>query len=62
MAFTLIRGPLASDFYAYPFANPKQLGYVAVTVNAFWIGLLFVALAGGVTWLDRRLAEPSAPS
>ncbi|MGB0098466.1 MAG: hypothetical protein WBP81_38745 [Solirubrobacteraceae bacterium] len=28
MAFTLARGPLASDWYPYPFANPKQLGYV----------------------------------
>jgi hypothetical protein len=60
MAFTLIRGPLASDFYPYPFADPKQFGYVAVTINAFWIGLLFVVLAAGATWLDRRLAEPSA--
>ena len=56
MVFTLIRGPLASDFYPYPFANPKQLGYVAVTINSFWIALLFVALAAAATALDKRLA------
>jgi hypothetical protein len=56
MIFTLLRGPLASDFYPYPFADAKKLGYVAVTVNAFWIGLLFVALAAGATALDKRLA------
>jgi len=55
MAFTLIRGPLASDFYPYPFANPKQLGYVAVAVNALWIALLFTGIAAGATALDRRL-------
>lgn len=60
MVFTLIRGPLASDWYPYPFANPKQLGYPAVAVNALWIALLFVALAAGATALDRRLPGPAA--
>ena len=28
VALSLARGSLASDWYPYPFANPKQLGYV----------------------------------
>lgn len=55
MAFTLIRGPLNSDWYPYPFANVKTLGYVRVVINAAWIALLFVSLAAGATALDRRL-------
>jgi len=63
MTFTLIRGPLASDFYPYPFANPVKLGYLAVITNAIWIGLLFVALAAAATALDKRLAgRPSEPA
>lgn len=60
MVFTVIRGPLASDWYPYPFANPKQLGYPAVAVNALWIALLFIALAAGATALDKRLPGPAA--
>ena len=57
MTFTLIRGPLASNFYPYPFANPVKLGYLAVITNAIWIGLLFIALAAATTALDKRLAR-----
>ena len=56
MTFTLIRGPLNSDWYPYPFADVKTLGYLKVIINGFWIALLFVALAAGATALDRRLA------
>jgi hypothetical protein len=55
MIFTLVRGPLASDFYPYPFADAKKLGYVGVIANAFWIALLFVGLAAAATFLDKRL-------
>ena len=66
MTFTLIRGPLNSDWYPYPFADVKTLGYLKVVINGFWIALLFVALAAGATALDRRLAglrpEPAEPA
>lgn len=55
MLFTVIRGPLASDWYPYPFADVKAFGYFPVIVNAVWIGLLFVALAAAATFLDKRL-------
>jgi hypothetical protein len=58
MAFTLIRGPLASDFYPYPFANVKMLGYLKVCVNGLWVALLFLGLAAGATALDKHLHGP----
>lgn len=61
MAFALIRGPLNSDWYPYPFADAKTLGYLRVLVNAGWIMLLFGALAAGATALDRRLGGGGRP-
>lgn len=55
MTFTMIRGPLASNFYPYPFADIHKLGYPRVVVNGFWIMLLFAGLAGVATLLDGRL-------
>ena len=60
MVFTVIRGPLSSDFYPYPFADVKVLGYPRVAVNALWIALLFLGVAAAATVLDHRL--PSAES
>jgi hypothetical protein len=60
MLFTLVRGPLASHWYPYPFADVKTLGYAKVCLNGLWIALLFVALAAGATALDRRLARSAA--
>jgi hypothetical protein len=66
MAFVLIRGPLNSDWYPYPFADVKTLGYLKVIINGVWVALLFVALAAGATALDRRLAglrpKPAEPA
>lgn len=55
MAFTMIRGPLSSDFYPYPFADAHALGYMKVVINGVWISLLFIALAAGATALDKVL-------
>ncbi len=55
MVFTAIRGPLASDWYPYPFTDVHALGYLRVGINALWIALLFVGLAAGATFLDRKL-------
>jgi hypothetical protein len=57
MLFTVVRGPLASDWYPYPFADVDALGYVRVAVNAVWIALLFVGIAAGATTLDKKLAS-----
>ncbi len=61
MAFTMIRGPLASDWYPYPFADVKALGYTKVIINGLWIGLLFVAIAAAATALDKCLNRRPEP-
>ena len=53
MVFTTIRGPLASNWYPYPFADVHHLGYARVAVNAVWIMLLFFAISAGATALDQ---------
>ncbi|BAW08071.1 Pr6Pr family membrane protein [Nocardia seriolae] len=66
MIFTVIRGPLTSDWYPYPFADVHALGYARVLINAVWIGLLFVSVAAGAAWIDKRLptkqATPAVPA
>jgi hypothetical protein len=59
MAFTVIRGPLASDWYPYPFVDVHTLGYVRVAINSLWIALLFIGFAAAVSALDKRLASPA---
>ena len=58
LVFTTIRGPLASHWYPYPFADIHHLGYARVAVNAVWIMLLFFAISAGATALDRRIRQP----
>lgn len=62
MVFTAVRGPLASDWYPYPFANVHDLGYVKVAINALWITLLFVGHGAGASALDRVLARGKSRS
>jgi hypothetical protein len=61
IVFTAIRGPLASNWYPYPFADVHALGYFRVIVNGFWVALLFLAAAAGAHALDRKLT-PAASS
>lgn len=60
LAFTLVRGPLAGDFYPYPFVDVTELGYGAVALNILGIAVLFVALAAGAHGADRLLSRRSA--
>jgi hypothetical protein len=55
--FTMIRGPLASDWYPYPFVDVQALGYLRVAINGVWIAVLFIATAAGATALDQRLSR-----
>jgi hypothetical protein len=54
MVFTLVRGPIV-DYYPYPFIDPRDNGYLTVSLNLALIAVLFLAVAGGATWLDKRL-------
>lgn len=60
MLFTAIRGPLASNWYPYPFADVHALGYLRVSINALWIMLLFLALSAIAHALDRKLGPRAA--
>jgi amino acid transporter len=52
-AYTLIRGPLAGDFYPYPFINPEQEGYGQVAVNCLGLTVVLAVLALAVAWLGN---------
>lgn len=62
MAFTGVRGPLATDWYPYPFTDVAELSYVQVAVNGALVTALFVALAAGATRVDRRLMRRPEPA
>ncbi len=55
LAFTLVRGPLAGDFYPYPFLDVGVHGYPTVLLNCAVVALVFLGLAAGAHQLDRRL-------
>lgn len=61
-AYTLVRGPFATDpylgtdyWYPYPFLNPVTLdgGYAAVAAYVVGIAVVFVTIAAGVLWVSR---------
>jgi hypothetical protein len=58
LAFTLVRGE-GTGFYPYPFVNVTEHGYGTVLVNCLLVALLFLALAAGSTYLDRRIRAKS---
>ncbi len=55
LTFTLVRGPMASDYYPYPFVDVGDLGYARVLINVVFVTALFLGLAVGAHALDRRL-------
>jgi len=54
LVFTLVRGAFVG-FYPYPFVNVDEHGYGRVLLNCLLVAVLFLALAAGATYLDRRL-------
>ncbi len=68
-AFTLIRGPFATDtvygndyWYPYPFLNPNNLenGYVGVAFYVLLITLVIASAAAGALLVSRRVRLPAA--
>lgn len=55
LAFTLIRGPFAGDFYPYPFMDVTEHGYPRVLLNCALVAVLLLALAVGANALDKVL-------
>jgi hypothetical protein len=52
----LIRGE-GTGFYPYPFMDVGLHGYGQVLLNCLLVALLFLALAAGATFLDRRIGQ-----
>jgi uncharacterized membrane protein YozB (DUF420 family) len=45
----------AADWYPYPFIDVIEHGYAVVLVNSIGVTVLFLAVAYGLVWADRRL-------
>ncbi len=56
IVFTLIRGPIV-DFYPYPFIDVAQHGYGVVFRNLALVGVVFLAFAALVKWLDGVIGD-----
>jgi hypothetical protein len=54
LVFTLVRGEFVG-FYPYPFVDVGEHGYARVLLNCLLVAVLFLALAAGASFLDRRL-------
>jgi hypothetical protein len=53
-AYTLVRGPLAGDWYPYPFLDPDEHGYGGVLVSCVGVAAFIVLLAFAVVWAGNR--------
>ena len=57
VAYTLLRGPFAHNWYPYPFINVQELGYLHVLINCVLLtvvgALLAVTIAKLPVWLLR---------
>ena len=58
LAWTLVVGAV-SGWYPYPFLDVGAKGAASVAVTCVGVTLLFLILAGALSWLDRRM--PPAP-
>lgn len=52
--YTLVHGAI-SGWYPYPFVDVCEIGYVRTLINAAVVTVIFLVLAAGTRWLDRRL-------
>lgn len=57
VVFTLLRGPLASDYYPYPFVDVVDLGYGRVLINMILVAGLFFGLALAASRVDEALSR-----
>ncbi|MFC8529553.1 Pr6Pr family membrane protein [Nocardia sp. NPDC057227] len=58
--YTLLRGP-AVDWYPYPFLDPRQQGYVSLTLGLVLLAVVFVLLAAAVAGIGE-LRHPRSRS
>ena len=61
-AYTLVRGPLAGDFYPYPFINPtRDGGYAQVALNSVVLAVAMAALALLLAWAGNARRGSRVP-
>ena len=61
-AYTLLRGPLAGDFYPYPFIDPtRDGGYAQVALNCVVLAIAMAALALLVAWAGNARRGSRVP-
>jgi hypothetical protein len=61
LAYTLIRGPLAGDWYPYPFLDPtRDGGYLRVALFSAAVAVALALLAFGLSKLGGRHREVTA--
>ncbi len=61
LAYTLIRGPLAGDWYPYPFVDPtRDGGYLRVALFSAAVAVALALLAFGLSKLGGRHRELAA--
>ncbi|MFD2797497.1 Pr6Pr family membrane protein [Promicromonospora vindobonensis] len=56
LVYTFLRGA-ATDWYPYPFLDVNVLGYPGALTNAGLVAVVFLVLAWGALWVDRRLPD-----
>lgn len=64
LAYALVRGAIVQDrfgrdYYAYPFINAQEHGYLAVFATVSLVALLFLGICAAAAALDKRL--PGVP-
>lgn len=59
IVYTFVRGAFA-DWYPYPFMDVSKIGLARAVLNSAAVAAVFLALAFGLRWLERRL--PAAPA
>jgi hypothetical protein len=61
LAVTLIRGP-STDFYPYPFLDPREIGYGAVAAYSAGILVGFLAIGWFIRWWGNKRGQELALS
>lgn len=58
--YTLIRGPIV-NWYPYPFIDPREQGYLSMTISlvVVFVGMAFMSF--GVYWAGTRGRRPGPP-
>jgi hypothetical protein len=56
LVYTFVRGA-ATGWYPYPFLDVNVLGYPGALTNAALVAVVFLTLAWGALWVDRRLPD-----